>query len=114
MIYIPEVPVLKTERLMLRPLKENDVNEIFLLRSDDIINKYVDRPKAQSPEDAFAFIKKIHGLTADSQSLYWAITLNGSDELIGTIALWNFDHEQSKAELGYEMLTQHQRKGYMY
>ena len=113
MINIPASPLLETERLRLRPLKEDDAEDIFILRSDAEINKYIDRPKAVTVEDAYAFIKKIQALTEKRESLYWAITLHSSDELVGTVCLWNFDHDQAKAELGYELLPGHHGKGYM-
>jgi ribosomal-protein-alanine N-acetyltransferase len=45
--------------------------------------------------------------------LYWVITIKGSDQPAGTIAFWNFNHEERKGELGYELLLKHQGKGYM-
>src|SRR6266516_1182663 len=41
-------PSIATERFNLRPLTIEDENEIFALRSDDSINEYLDRPKANS------------------------------------------------------------------
>jgi ribosomal-protein-alanine N-acetyltransferase len=37
-------PNLETERLLLRRVNNNDVNEIFVLRSDTEIMKYIPRP----------------------------------------------------------------------
>jgi ribosomal-protein-alanine N-acetyltransferase len=37
-------PNLETERLLLRRVNNNDVNEIFVLRSDTEIMKYIQRP----------------------------------------------------------------------
>jgi ribosomal-protein-alanine N-acetyltransferase len=36
-----------------------DAQEIFALRSSDEINKYLDRPKANTLDDAQSFITKI-------------------------------------------------------
>jgi [ribosomal protein S5]-alanine N-acetyltransferase len=107
------IPALETGRLVLRALKDEDADKIFLLRSDETINKYVDRPRAITVEDAKAFIRKIELFTAEKKGLYWAIAIKGKEKLIGTIALWNFDLQQNKAELGYELLTEYQGQGYM-
>lgn len=107
------IPVLTTERLILRSLKESDADEIYILRSDDIVNRWVDRDRARGKDDAIAFIKKIGLLTANRKTFYWAVSLKENDSLIGTITLWNFNEEKNKAELGYELLPQHHRKGYM-
>ena len=52
-------PVIKTERLTLRQLSVNDDKEIFALRSDKQVNKYLDRDPSNTIEDARKFIHKI-------------------------------------------------------
>lgn len=104
---------LQTERLLLRPLRDSDAGSIFLLRSDENINQYIDRPRATSIEDAKAFIEKILRLSAAQKNFYRAITLKENGEVIGTITLWNFNEHGSKAEIGYELLPSFQGKGYM-
>ncbi len=104
-------PVLSTERLLLRELNLNDAPEIFTLRSDDGVNKYLNRPKAESIKDAKDFINKINFGIRENQSLYWAICLEGQSKLCGTVCLWNFSDQKDKAETGYELLPQFQRRG---
>ncbi len=106
-------PLLETDRLVLRELTKADANEIFALRSDENHNMYVDRPLAQSADDAKAFIKKIHGLVQNNESFYWAIVAKGEQTLAGTVALWNFDPGKRTAEIGYELLPARQGKGIM-
>jgi ribosomal-protein-alanine N-acetyltransferase len=53
-------PILKTERLTLRQLVINDEQEIFTLRSDSEINKYLDRQMSDTIDDARNFINKIN------------------------------------------------------
>lgn len=102
-------PLLTTKRLMLRQLMDNDVHEIFLLRSDVSINKYLDRPPTKTLEDALQFIGKIK---ANSLS-YWGIAEKGNEKLLGTICLFDISEGQKKCEIGYELLTEHQGKGFM-
>src|SRR5215216_3884918 len=52
-------PFLTTENYALRNLMPEDAQEIFALRSSDEINKYLDRPKANTLDDARNFITKI-------------------------------------------------------
>ena|ERR1051325_1908500 len=106
-------PELSTERLRLRQLTLGDAGEIFRLRSDERVNKYIDRPSAQSIDDAIAFINKINQGIANNESLYWAITMKGESKLIGTISLWNISKEESKAEIGYELIPEYHGKGLM-
>jgi len=85
-------PFRTTERLTLRQLSENDVHEIFLLRSDAMINKYLGRQLSKTLEDALIFINQIKS----SSLSYWAIELKGSEKLIGTICLFDISREQKK------------------
>jgi [ribosomal protein S5]-alanine N-acetyltransferase len=106
-------PVLKTERLTLRQLRSSDDKEIFALRSNDTVNKYLDRKPAKSIDDAKIFIQTINENIQRNDSIYWAITLNDTDKLIGTICLFNFSDDHSKGEIGYELFPHFQGKGLM-
>lgn len=106
-------PVLKTERLTLRQLSSSDDKEIFALRSDENVNKYLDRKPSNSIDDAKIFIQTINKNTQINNSIYWAITLNGTDKIIGTICLFDITNKNSKAEIGYELSPLFQGKGIM-
>jgi len=69
-VFIP-FPNLKTERLIFRQLNADDKNEIFKLRSDESVNQFLDRPKANSIDDALQFIDKINGFIKNGESIMW-------------------------------------------
>ena len=52
-------PEIETERLLLRQLNKYDAGDIYLLRSDPLVNKFIKRPETANEEDALKFIKKI-------------------------------------------------------
>jgi len=106
-------PILTTERLTLRQLVINDEQEIFTLRSDSETNKYLDRQKSNTIDDARNFIIKINENINKNDSLYWAITLSDKNIVVGTICLFNFADENDKCEIGYELLTNFQGQGIM-
>ena len=106
-------PILTTERLTLRQLVVNDEQEIFTLRSDSEINKYLDRQVSNTIDDARDFINKVVENINKNDSLYWAITLNDRNILVGTICLFGFSDENDKCEIGYELLTKFQGQGIM-
>lgn len=106
-------PVLPSERLVLRPLQDSDVDAIFQLRSDARVNRYLDRPPPAGVEEAQAFIQKIKQGVLENRSLYWVIGLRENPALIGTICLWNFSEEGQTAETGYELHPDFQKKGIM-
>lgn len=104
-------PILNTDRLILRQLVITDDNEILALRSDDNVNRYLDRHPSKSIEAAKSFIQTITENVKKKDSIYWAISLSG--KLIGTICLFEFADDNSKAEIGYELLPIYQGKGLM-
>jgi ribosomal-protein-alanine N-acetyltransferase len=106
-------PILTTERLTLRQLSISDDQEIFTLRSDSEINKYLDRQPSKTIEDARNFINMINENIQKNVSLYWAITLHETNTLVGTICLYGFNDENNNCEIGYELLTNFQKQGIM-
>ena len=59
-----QFPVFTTNRLTLRQLTKDDKQNIFALRSDPQINKYLEREPSKSIEDAISFIKKVDNLSS--------------------------------------------------
>lgn len=106
-------PILTTEKLTLRQLSNDDQLDVYDLRSDPIINKYLDRPLCQTTEEAKNFIIKVNDNIEKGSAYYWAITLTNTQQLAGTICLFDFSVENKSCELGYELLTKFQGQGIM-
>ncbi len=104
-------PALQTERLLLRKIFPKDDKEIYYLRSDEGVNKYIDRPRVASLEDAQNFINKTNQSIDNNELVDWAISFKDNSRLIGSICLWNLSVEKNKAEVGYELLPEFQGKG---
>lgn len=106
-------PNLTTERLTLRQLSINDQQDIFALRSDPEINKYLERQPSKTIEDVINFINKITDNIKNNNSIYWVITLTKTETFVGTICLFNFSNEKNSCEIGYELMTSFQGQGIM-
>lgn len=106
-------PQLITERLLLRPLDETDELAIFLLRTNENVNRYIQRDQFANNKDAHAFIRKIRDDVDSGTLVFWAISQKDSKKLIGTICLWNFSLDKTEGELGYEMNPIFHRRGLM-
>jgi ribosomal-protein-alanine N-acetyltransferase len=104
---------LETERLILKDINENHVEDILKIRSNEVINQFVQRNSPKNNYDALQFILTIKERTQNNQTYYWGISLKDQTHLIGTICLWNFSEDQKTAEVGYELLPDHHRKGIM-
>lgn len=104
---------LKTERLILRFVKPEDADGIFAIRSNECISKYLNRPLCKSVDEARQFISKITDGMKKNEWVYWAITQKNETQLIGTICLWQFNSERTKAEIGFELLPEFQGRRLM-
>jgi ribosomal-protein-alanine N-acetyltransferase len=109
--YFPE---LKTERLLLRRISEDDAPDIFVLRSDEDVLRYVGKEPAKTIEDAEKFIRTVDEGLHSTNAVMWGIALkNDLARLIGTICLWNIQKENYRAEIGYVLHPEFWRKGIM-
>ena len=107
-------PELETERFSLRRPSTSDATIIQFLRSDPHVNKFIDRPKAESREEVLKFIDNINAGIDANANLYWVIT-NKMDRttMLGSISLWNFSEDLNMAEVGYDLHPAAHSKGIM-
>jgi ribosomal-protein-alanine N-acetyltransferase len=89
------------------------VNELILLRSDEKVNEFLERPPMNTSLEAKSFIERIHKSISDHKSMYWVISLKDNRTLIGTICFWNLVPEQQLGEIGFELMPAYQGKGLM-
>lgn len=105
------IPTLKTERLTLRPIQLSDLDDLFLLRSDECASNFVDSIVDANKDQTFIQLISTFKDIEEGKYWKWAIDLEGV--LIGTIALWNHDPVSSSAEFGYRLRFPYRGKGYM-
>ncbi len=107
-------PELETERLLLRRLAQHDAPELFFLRSDDEVLKYIGKEPAKNLQEAEEFIKKIDDGIQANTNILWGIALKTNpSKLIGTICYWNIQKQNYRAEIGYVLHPQFWRQGIM-
>ena len=108
---IKEIPVISSERLVLRELRMSDAQNVFNYFSKDEVTLYYDLATFTSITQAEELIKIWNIRVVEGQGLRWAITLKGSDELIGTCGFHSLSEENSRAEIGYEVTPAYWGKG---
>ncbi len=102
---------LKTQRLLLRRIDNNDVNEVFKLRSNAETMKYIPRPLVTNIDEALAHIKMIDDKIINNEGINWAITIKGNPKLIGIIGHYRIQPENHRCEIGYMILEEYWGKG---
>lgn len=75
--------VIKTERLVLRPIRESDYNDVFEFASKEEVAKYVSWNTHKSKEDSKALCKMWASQYENGERYHWAITMGG--KMIGNI-----------------------------
>lgn len=106
-------PILTTENLILREVNEKDVDEVFFLRSDLEIMKYIPREPAKTKQNALDHIDVLRKNKENQDGINWAITQKGDDTLIGIIGLYRINKTDFRAEVGYILHPKFHGKGYI-
>ena len=107
-------PVLNTERITLRQINYNDVQEIFFLRSDKEVMRYTGQPLVQSREEIIEYIRKHLTLIDNGDGSIWGIQLKEATNLIGLISFRRFMFDNFRGEVGYGLHPYYHGKGIMH
>jgi ribosomal-protein-alanine N-acetyltransferase len=107
------MPVLATDRLMLRAMTEADADGLFDIFSDDEVCEYY-------AWDTFTDLDQARELAARGveqyrrkESLRWGLTLPGTDRIIGTCGYARWSREHRYGVLGYDLARRYWRQGLM-
>lgn len=106
-------PGLETERLVLRKLTLHDANDMFEMRSNPDMIDFTDGKLDEYLDDTIKFIDIINNGIKKNKWVNWALVYKENNRLIGTINIWNLNHEENKAEIGYGIVPKYQGKGLM-
>lgn len=104
-------PVIETERLILRQITNDDVKEVFELRSNPETMKYIPRPLVKTTEDALEHIAMIEEKIVTNVGINWGITLKDQPKVLGIIGYYRMQPENYRAEIGYMLLPEYHNKG---
>jgi [ribosomal protein S5]-alanine N-acetyltransferase len=105
-------PELVTERLLLRQVHISDAPELFFLRSDKEVLKYIAREPAKSVEEVKTFIKTINQSIKQGEAVLWGIALRTNPAIIiGSIGFWRLQKENYRSEIGYVLHPHFWKKG---
>ena len=102
-------PILRTDRLVLRPYREEDAEVIFeLYATDTEVTRYLTWCPHQNLEETREFVRACIAAWPAGRDRTWAITLE-DDTLVGSIALRINGH---KADFGYVIGRPYWGRGY--
>lgn len=108
---VKQMPIIESDRLVLRELRLSDAENIFAYFSKDEVTLFYDLATFTSVDQATELIHIWKSRVEEGQGLRWAITLKGSDELIGTCGFHSMSIDNNRAEIGYEITPAYWGKG---
>lgn len=111
-----EFPVIETERVILRELKEEDAEELYNYYSDEKVYKYLDWNGPSSVEDAKKCIAIWRRGFEERWIIRWAILTKTDNKLIGTVFYGDMEGDFSgkvRADIGYELSRECWNEGIM-
>lgn len=107
-------PELHTERLLLRKLALSDKEDIFEIRSNAEVMKYMMRPVFKTVDEAVLHIENVLKNMEGNNGIDWGIVEKKSNKLIGTIAFWRIVKEYYRGEIGYVLNEKWHHKAIMH
>ena len=108
-----QLPVLKTERLILRPLRMRDADDLFAYAKDPEVSRHVLWDAHKSKWDSRQFLRAAIRQYRRGLPGSFAITLRDSGRMIGTVGFMWVNVEYNSAEVGYSLSRDYWNKGIM-
>ncbi|SES18291.1 ribosomal-protein-alanine N-acetyltransferase [Gracilibacillus ureilyticus] len=106
-----DLPTLETDRLILRKVTMEDVEDMYIYGSDEEVSKYVTWDTHQSLKDTKGFVQFILNQYETGQVAPWGIEYKENRKFIGTIDFITWEPEHNRAEIGYVISKQYWGKG---
>jgi ribosomal-protein-alanine N-acetyltransferase len=106
-------PKLTTERLLLEEIEYSDAQDLFLIRSDNRVIKFLDRERHKSIDDTKAMITKIKESYRKREGINWVIKNRSTLQVIGYIGYWRLFRERVRGEIGFALKPDFWNKGIM-
>ena len=105
---------LRTERLLLRPFRDDDLEALFAMQSRPDVTRYL-YWGPRTPGEARHMLARLMRMTAiddDSNALRLAALLPETGVLIGDFSLQRVSREHSQGEIGFIVHPDHHGHGY--
>ena len=107
------LPSLETKRMRLRWLTEADVDALYRIFSHPQVVRYWGAPALADRDAAAALLAEIQENFRKRTSMKWGVAELETDQIIGTVTLFNLNFDHKRAEIGYGLDYTYWRKGYV-
>lgn len=107
-----DLPVLEGPRIDLRWITHDDASALFEIFGDREVMRYWSSPPLENPASAHALVDQIHEYFRTRGLFQWGIRLRASDELVGTVTLYDVSREHRRGALGFALRRTAWGQGY--
>ncbi|MBW4612622.1 MAG: GNAT family N-acetyltransferase [Desmonostoc vinosum HA7617-LM4] len=102
---------LETQRLLLQPILESQLNVLHSIFIDPYVRKYLCDDNVWSLQQVEQMLIKSQKLFNEKKFGLWFIKTKNQQEIIGFVGLWYF-FDEDQPQLAYALLPQATKKGY--
>lgn len=111
--YFSRLPVVETERLILRKMRMSDAIDVYRYAKDPEVARHVLWDAHTSILESRAYIRFLLYQYRNGMPGSWAIALKESNRVIGTIGYMSYNADNATVEVGYSLAREHWGKGLM-
>jgi ribosomal-protein-alanine N-acetyltransferase len=106
-------PKLESERMLFREFQISDANDLFLIRSNNQVMKFMDTEKHKTINDSINLIHQVQESFKSQTGINWAIVEKSSNVFLGYFGYWRIMKEHCRAEIGFALKPEYWGKGFM-
>ena len=105
------IPTLKTERLILRKIKGDDVEDMYEYSCDASVTEYLTWSPHPDKTYTLEYISYLQSRYRTGDFYDWAVVLKDTGKMIGTCGFTRFDYANNSPEIGYVLNTEYHGQG---
>ena len=107
------LPILRTERLILRKMTRDDLLDINEYASDERLSRFLRWTPHLNLQETKGYIEFMQKRYRKGLHAEWAVALASTGKVIGTCGFSAVDLANETCELGYVLSNAYRKKGYM-
>jgi ribosomal-protein-alanine N-acetyltransferase len=106
-----DLSMLETDRLLLRRLTLEDVDDYYAFASDPLVTLHTIWMSHKSIEDSLIYLRAVIQKYEMRESFHWGIILKETNQVIGRSGLIHCDTPHQKAEIGFGLSSRYWGQG---
>lgn len=111
--FYKNLPLLETDRLILRKYTIEDTDDYFSFSSDKDVTKFLRWKPHPNREYTMEYIQDVIEEYETGKDSPWGLELKAEKKLIGSVHIMQLDFFHKKAQIGFVLSKNYWEKGYM-